>query len=310
MLTGLGRMVERAYKLTTRWTPPWWTAALAVVVIAFLVALGFYINFDGLNEYWRGVATNTAAGFLDIMLLVIGFGGYEQFRRRNDEIGRLRERIEDVKRFDDPRAQSILAASIRGLSRFGLTDIDLRGAHIADFSFPQNGIQSIADSVISDGLYFDNEMRNFARLRSVHFTGVLCDRVCFGKGNLSLGAYEDCTFYGASLVNATFEGATLRWAADKVKADEREWYEQVDISDDGSPITAQSYSPAFDGADLRGCSFDGARLERADFRGALNIDTATFNGATGLDTCYFDEGMRPTPIAQGPRSVLGGRGRG
>src|ERR1700722_5073449 len=80
----------------------WWIAAVSVLVVAFVIPLCFYIHYDHLDEYFKGVATNTAAGFLDVLLVVICFGGYEQLRRRNDGIARLRERMGDVKRFDDP----------------------------------------------------------------------------------------------------------------------------------------------------------------------------------------------------------------
>jgi len=275
-------------------------AALAILGLALLVAALFYVNYGSLDEYWKGVATNTAAGFIDIVLVAVGFGVYEQFRRRNDDIARMRERIEDVKRFDDQRAHSILGASMRGLARFGLTDIDLRGAHLTDFSFPGNGVSSIAGAVVSDGFYASAEMKNFAQLRSVQFTGVNCDGVSFGKGNLSFAALDDCSFYGASLVGATFDGIKMHWSADKVLADEADWDELIDEADDGAPIYAQVYSPAFEDADLTHASFKGVRFQHADFRRARNLDKANFEGAHGLETCFFDDGQRPSASTRKP----------
>ncbi len=283
--------------------PRWWIAAVAVLVVAFVIALGFYVSYDHLNEYFKGVATNTAAGFLDVLLVVIGFGGYEQLRRRNDDIARLRERIGDVKRFDDPRAHSILGAAIRGLAKFGLTDIDLRGAHLTGFSFSNNGIRSITGAVISDGLYTDDEMKNFAKLCSVNFTDVNCNGVCFGNGDLSLATLVDCDFHGTTLVAATFDGASLRWSTEKVVIDEAEWEEPIDEAEDGSPIYAQTYAPAFEMADLTDCSFKGVLFQNADFRRARNVRKANFDGAIGLETCHFDKGQEPKPFSQNPRLV-------
>ena len=286
--------------------PRWWIAALAVVVVAFIIALGFYISYDQLSDYFKGVATNTAAGFLDVLLVVIGFGGYEQLRRRNDDIARLRERIADVKRFDDPRAHSILGAAIRGLAKFGLTDIDLRGAHLTGFSFSDNGIKSIAGAVISDGLYMDDEMKNFAKLCSVDFTDVKCNCVCFGNGDLSLATLIDCSFRRATLIAATFDGSSMRWSTGKVVIDEAGWEEFIDEADDGSPIYARTYAPAFEMADLTDCNFKGVQFQNADFRGAQNVSKANFDAAKGLETCHFDKGHEPKPSSQKLRLVEDG----
>lgn len=297
--TKLARRNRTTMTDTPKWwktdTPKWWKAAAAVLGVSFVIALGFYISYDHLNEYFKGVATNTAAGFLDVLVVTIGFGIYEQFRRRNNDIVRLRERISDVKRFNDQRAHSILGAAMRGLTKFGLTDIDLRGAQLANFSFSDNGIKSIAGAVLADGLYLDDDMKNFTTLCSVDFTGMNCNGVCFGNGNLSLATLVDCDFYGATLIGATFEGASMRWSAEKVVTDEAGWTESTDEAEDGSPISAQTYAPAFEKADLTDCSFKGVRFENADFRGALNIGKANFDRAKGLDTCHFDKGLATYP---------------
>ncbi|PBB69290.1 hypothetical protein CK228_08805 [Mesorhizobium sp. WSM4312] len=271
----------------------WWTVAVTVLLLSAGIAVFFWYVYDRLDEYWKGVATNTTAGFFDVVVVVFTFGAYEQFRRRSDDIARLRGRIEDVKRFDDPRAHSIIGSAIRGLAKFGLTDIDLRGARLTNFSFPSNGIRSISGAVISDGLYFDDEMKNFAKLNSVAFTGVDCSDVCFSSGEFSLATFNDCVFQGASLVGARFNGTSLNWSVERVIADEADWQELVDEAEDGSPIYAQIYNPAFYGADLTNCIFKKVRFQNADFRGAQNIEKAIFVGATGLETCHFDDGQTP-----------------
>lgn len=276
----------------------WWTVAVTVLVLSAGIAVFFWYAYDQLDEYWKGVATNTTAGFFDVVVVVFTFGAYEQIRRRKDDIARLRERIEDVKRFDDPRAHSIIGSAIRGLAKFGLTDIDLRGARLTNFSFPANGIRSISGAVISDGLYFNDEMKNFAKLNSVSFIGIDCSNVCFSSGAFSLASFNDCTFQGASLVGATFTETSLNWSAEKVIVDEADWQEVVDEAEDGSPIFARIYSSAFEDADLTNCNFKGVRFQNADFRGSRNIDKAIFDGAKGLETCHFDYGETPKPSAK------------
>lgn len=206
----INQIRERWHWITKSVRPRWWVAAFAVVAVAFLIACGFYARYDHLSEYWKGVATNTGAGVIDLVVAVIGFGLYERWRERSDTIVRLRERIEDVKRYDDERAHSILGAAIRGLAKFGITEIDLRGVHLSNFHLQQNGIKSIEGAVISDGLYIGDEMKNFARLISVDFSAANCNGVRFASGALPAAAFDDCIFYGASLVGAEFDGATIR----------------------------------------------------------------------------------------------------
>jgi hypothetical protein len=290
----MARATKKAQKKKASFKVKWWMAAGAVLVVSFLISAGFYWIYDALPSYWQGVATNTGGSFIDIVLVVVALGLYDDWRQKQDDISRLRERIEDVRRFDDPRAHSIIGAAIRGLARHRLTDIDLRGAHLTDFSFANNGISSLAGSVISDGFYLHNEMRNFGQFRKVNFSQVKCDNTCFGKGSLSFAVFEDCNFFGASLVGATFDGITMRWSDGKVVDDGGDWDEIVDTAGDGSPIFARTYAPAFEEADLTDCSFKGVRFKNADFRRAYNVDKADFTGATGLETCYFEEGMRPS----------------
>ena len=270
----------------------WWIATTCVTLLAGALAIALFLKYEVLTPYFQGVAVESGV-LLEVLILLAAFGGYEQFSRRRGEIARLRERIEDMKHIDDPHAHGIIASAIRGLAKFGFTDIDLRGVKLTDFSFDRNDVKSLAGAIFADGMYFDRPSRNFTQLKKVAFTWLDCTGTVFGKGNLSLALYENCEFLGTNLRNASFEGATLKWDAAEVIVDEPDWYEQHDEADDGSPIMGQIYNPAFDGADLSGCSFMECRLAYADFRMAKNVDKADFTGATGLETCFFDDGMRP-----------------
>ena len=273
----------------------WWLiGAICITTLAGLIALSLAVWYDHLSPYFQGVAVESAGVFLDALLLVSIFGAYEQFRGQREELARLRGRIEDMKRIDDPQARGILGSSIRALARKKRTDINLRGAQLTDFSFPENDVVSLVGTVISDGIYLKRPSKNFARFKNVDFTEVDCSGVIFGKGDLSLGLYENCTFHATNLRGAKFEGATLRWERDEVPADESDWFTTEGEMEDGSPIRIQHYMPAFESADLAGCSFEKARLRYADFRGAKNINLASFVSAIGLETCFFDEGVHPS----------------
>ena len=59
--------------------------------------------------------------------------------------------------------------------------------------------------------------------------------------------------------------------------------------ENGDSAYRQTYLPPFDGADLRGASFEDVYFQNADFRGALNIQDCSFSGAQGLTKCVFDD---------------------
>src|SRR5580658_5569033 len=115
------------------------------------------------------------------------------------------------------------------------------------------------------------------------------------RADLSLATLVDCDFHGATLIGATFDGASMRWSTDKVVIDEAGWSEFIVEAEDGSPIYAQTYAPAFEMADLTDCSFKGVHFRNADFRRAQNVGKANFDGAKGLETCHFDKGQEPKP---------------
>ncbi len=270
----------------------WLKWAVAVFVMSFAITTALAISYSALSPYWQGVAVESAGVTLEIFLLVLILGAYEKWRSRADEIERLLQRIDDVKKIDDPHAHGIIASAMRQLAKFNKTDLDLRGACLTNFSFTHNDIHSIESATLTDGLQFDYPSKNFTKLKDVDFSSLNCRRVRFGTGNLSFATYEQCTFYDTDLREAQFDGATLKWGKSLVKADEADWYEVVDEEEDGSPITTQVYSPAFDSSDLAGASFKKTRFENAYFRNAKNVLLADFRGATGLETCLFDEGIK------------------
>ncbi|TIV38012.1 MAG: pentapeptide repeat-containing protein [Mesorhizobium sp.] len=270
----------------------WLLAVGIVLLVVFLLAAGLYSQYDHLSSYWQGVAVESAGVLMEVVILLAAFGFYEKRRGRSEDIRRLRDRISDFKRVNDAHAHSIIASSVRQLAEYGLTDIDFRGARLHGFSFSRQDITSLKGSMFSTGLDFSKPSRAFTELKDVDFTDVDCRDVKFGTGNLSLANYENCQFWNTNLQDASFNGVRLLWDEASVKGREADWKEQVDETEDGQPLFADVYSPAFHGADLKGTSFRETSFERADFRGADNILSADFTKARGLETCFFDEDIR------------------
>jgi uncharacterized protein YjbI with pentapeptide repeats len=176
----------------------------------------------------------------------------------------------------------------------GITDIDFRGIVLRNFSFDQHDIVSLKGSRFSDGWWLSNSSRNNTVLENVDFSFVDCRNVTFSSSGIGGLTGVNLSFFNSRLSHANFEGATLTWT--NTVRDEADWY-SAESTEDGGQTYAVTYSPAFDGADLEGCSFKNVSFLSADFRGALNVGSADFSGAVGLDTCYFD--------AEVDRSCLG-----
>ncbi|MEK6759722.1 MAG: RNA-binding domain-containing protein [Deltaproteobacteria bacterium] len=208
-----------------------------------------------------------------------------------DSEASLMGKFDDVKNLDNASAYNIIVSSLRKLADRGITNFDFRGSRFTNFSFFEQGIRSLSGSIFADGLWFNEKRNNFGYMRHIDFSSVDCREVLFSKGNLSLATYENCNFWSTDLRQAIFTGATLKWDAESVSANESQW-SIIEEMDDGEPYSTPIYTPAFDGADLDKTSFEKCTFINADFRGAKNILNASFIEAKGLDTCFFDEGIR------------------
>ena len=129
-------------------------------------------------------------------------------------------------------------------------------------------------------------------LERVDFANVDCQDVVFSKFNPFPGfgmrfraaTLKDCNFRDARLQGAAFRGAHLEWSEDP--PEEMGTWEDMG---DRDMAFRQTYWPPFDGADLKGASFEDVFFRNGDFRGALNIRDCSFASAEGLDECLFDD---------------------
>lgn len=275
----------------------WLSGAGIILVIALPVAIITYLASDvSSEEYWKGFAIEAGGTTYDVFLIVLLLGGYEVYRQKKrgirEKIAELRRKINDVKKLDNKYAHAIIGASLRELAKFEVTDIDFKGIKLSNFKFNShdNGhdIASIKGSVFSDSFCIKSPSKNSTRLTSVDFTNVDCSDVIFGKSNIPLGVYKNCTFQDAKLCNTSFYGVTLEWDKNNVIANEKNWYDTVEETD-GTSSSCRIYSPAFYGADLHGAIFDEAQISYADFRSAQNIEHASFKNVRGIETCFFDD---------------------
>jgi len=141
-------------------------------------------------------------------------------------------------------------------------------------------------------MWVDKMSKNSTTLEDVDFSNVNCSEVTFSKSSFGGLKATNLNFFHADLRAACFDGAKLSWTEGNYNPSEENWYE-YDQDSEGQPLTFQSYYPAFFGADLAGCSFQGTQFEHADFRGARNVKTANFKDASGLESCFFDDGDKP-----------------
>lgn len=275
---------------------------LIVFAIVLSIAVAFEYEYEHLNPYWQGIAVESGGAVLEISLLILLLGYYENKREKQEKqrekqregqsrIADLRRRIDDFKGLDNEYAHAVIASSLRELADSEITNIDFCGCRLTKFSFHDEDVKSLRGSNFAVGFWPDKARNNFGYMKRIDFYLVDCRDVKFSVGNLSFATYENCNFMGADLRKASFEGASLKWDAESVIADKSLW-EDADETDEGEQFFTQRYYPAFDSADLNQTNFDKCSFEYADFRGAINILNASFIEAKGLDTCFFDEGIK------------------
>ena len=267
--------------------------ALIVYGISLIAACCSIYASYGSNDFWTNVKAGFVTSFFDLILVTFLLGLYEKARRKQEKISEMKRRIDDFKKLNDAYGHAMIGASLRELALFDVSNVDFTGVELSDFVFMgDHGIKSLKDSTFSHGMPFDRWLHWGSKLTNVSFSRVDCRNVVFGDGNLSLCFLKDCDFHNADLREARFVGVRIECSEDKFRRNEADWSEIVDETEDGEPISAQTYQPMFSDANLDAVDFSQSWLKSIDFRGAKNILNATFYKAQGLETCLFDEGIR------------------
>ena len=250
----------------------------------------------------QGIYIESWGTVLDILVVGVLLTLFNIIQDRRARIDRHLEEIGDFKKWDGEEGRLRIAGNIRRLAKLGKTDIDFSGLVLRDFSFDGHDIVSLKGSTFSHGLHTTSS-KNSTTLENVSFSFVDCTGVTFSRNTgpfpgLALVG-KNLTFHNAKLADACFDGARLAWTNSVPNEDD--WHEDHGADEeDGRPVVIQIHHPAFDGADLRGCSFRYAELDHADFRYAENILEADFTGAEKLETCFFDDDVREQVLTSKP----------
>lgn len=253
-----------------------------VVAILWGGVSSFPEHGDLLVEFWGLI--------FDVCVILVGFGFIQHWKQKRDDIARQHELIEDFRRWDNEEARHRILGAVRRLNRLGQTEINLSGAVLKDVSFRRNDVKSLRGSQLSGSGWMHEGYRT-SSFTNVDLSGVDCRGTVFERAatmnSFSIGPaaqYLDCDFCNADLQSSVFDGAALKWSSPPPS----EMEEVIDEGDDGQPIYTRVVADRFNDADLTRVSFKKCIFENADFRLAVNIETADFRGAEGLETCLFD----------------------
>ena len=269
--------------------PIWFALALTIVTAGGIYLLKvFYPTWSPLGQ---GLYVEAAGAMFDILLFGVIIAFFIFLRDRRKAIERHQEEIDDFKKWDSEEARYRIAGAIRRLNRLGKTDIDFGGIELREFSFRRHDITNINGSTFYDGTWGTMGSRDEVTLEKVDFSMINCRNVVFSKFNpfARFGSfrpsvfYRDCQFSDADLSGAIFKGANLEWTEEHPE-ELGVWHDL----EDGSHSFEQKHYPPFDGADLKGASFEDAVFKNVDFRNATNILECNFVGAKGLKTGLFD----------------------
>ncbi len=270
-------------------------AGFAIVVVLMLLFISPWYGGEP-GEVFRGLYIEATGAVMDIVVFGFILAGLTLWttrsRERGLEIARQKELIDDFRKWNVDEARFRIAGALRRLNRLHCTEIDFTGLELSEFSFGWHEIESIEGSTFYDGSWGTVSRKNKVSLERVDFAKVDCRNVVFSKFNpfsgfgmrIRFATFKDCDFREAQLQGATFRGAHLEWSDEPPE-------EMGTLEDLGGRDMAfrQTYWPPFDGADLKGASFNEVLFRNADLRGALNVQDCSFAGAEGLDECLFDD---------------------
>lgn len=240
-------------------------AALVVLLVLEFLLFLCGVKFD---EFWDGLAVEIGGGIIDVALVTVIIWTWEKRSERRARLIEAQRRINKLKRLDKGDTFPDLAEAVESIRADApRQSVDLGGARLTGLNWADMGVGHLGPA-------------NFAALRgsptilrNVAFDGTDCTDAVFSVRREAAGqAFDafDLSFHGTKLVNARFDGARLIWST-------------IDEDRDGGP---------FKGADLKGASFAGARLERVDLRGALNLSADAFAGAELILPLITDNALR------------------
>lgn len=281
---------ERADSISLTWL---------ILFLGLALIYFFYHTFPTLQgdagSYSSGVLVEATGALFDVFIFGIILAYFARRLIKRQEIERQQEIINDFKKWKSQEGNLRIAGAIRRLIKLGKTDIDLRGIELKQFSFKHNDIKELSGSIFHDGSWGDSSSISTTVLEKVSFDDINLTEVQFcphspfgGLGGLmkpQLTKLLDCSFIKSTIAGASFSGAYLEWSAENPV----ELYVQVDEEVDGQPIYARGRYATFEDVDFEGVSFKYATFKNADFRNVYNLDKADFTGALGLDTCFFDD---------------------
>jgi uncharacterized protein YjbI with pentapeptide repeats len=263
---------------------------LILLAVSILILIAWFKLFPGYGNDYR---IEFVGLIFDIVFILLIFSFFERSGRKQQDIKRQEEIIEDYKRWDNEEARFRLAGSIRRLNRLGKCAINFTGLRLSNFVFTQNDIASIEGSTFYDGSWGEPTKNTEVKLNKVGFDWLNCRNVTFSPGEMLVAqmpalqrsaSFSNCSFISTNLTGAIFDGAQLEWS----DVPPESLYEYEGENEDGSPILLQAYYGPFHEANLSHVSFEYVRFKNADFREAEHIEQANFYGATGLEASVFD----------------------
>ncbi|MGR4006731.1 pentapeptide repeat-containing protein [Vibrio harveyi] len=269
----------------------WFLAILLVVIVGIT---GFWPFFSTLplmsnttfglynRDFWENFLVEAHGFLLDFIIFGVIVFGFDHLRakresnnqreeakkiakdkaerRKKDEIERMLEELSDYADLDLPEVNRKKFGHIKRLQNFDVklldvTQLTLNGCNVKSFSFESGsrliGFQ-LQDGYMSD-VSFDN-----VKMRSSYFNGSKLTSCTWIECDITKLVLKDTTnAKGSKFINCKMTNADLR----------------------GANLTGSEFT----GSDLSNVKFEGAILDRADFRETLHLDLEQLSKADSLN---------------------------
>lgn len=174
---------------------------------------------DGSSFVWHDILVEANGMTFDLLVFGVLLSVYEALKEKKDKIERLREEIDDYRRWNEKEATFRIVGAIKRLNKLGVTEIDLRKCFLEEAKLDILNLTK-ADFTMAN---LANATLMIANLEGAIFVHANLEGADLAGANLRFADLTLARLVGADLSNANLEGANLDGA--RVRSD---WFNNLE----------------------------------------------------------------------------------
>ena len=125
LLTKIGQWIDN-----NSGKPLFTSVSVLLIAIAVILLIDLFVSYDSLPNFWQGLMVEGHGMFFDVIVVILIYNWIDNRRQKKLRIERYKEELEDYRRWPSDEAMYRMMGLIRRLNNEGVTELDLRGAHL------------------------------------------------------------------------------------------------------------------------------------------------------------------------------------